>query len=257
MLSVILTVYNREPLVLLNTFRALAKNDLEDVEFVVVDDGSDLDYSGLLESLGDLPVRWIKHSTLEHRPETYHIGGHNNPAHVNNVAIREAKGDELLFLSSDTLVPPHALEKVREHDLSKSVFFGSTVDLDTAAVFCGVHKVWPMCWFVAARKEDTLKCGAFDEKYCDGMAFEDNDFTARLVLGVGKGVLTSEVTCWHQSHPATAYTDDWQGFKRSEAYTRENWGGVPWRPNDSCFTWDEHRVSPTRLEIVPHKREAA
>lgn len=229
--TVILTVYNRPELMLSNTLMALARNDLTDTEILVVDDGSDIDYTPLMDAFEQMPIRWIRRDTVVERPQTYHIDGHNNPAYVNNEAIEEARGENLLWLSSDVWLPPNALDRARKWD--RAVWVPRTVDLDTAEEFCGEHRTFPMCWAVYCSRQMCLDCGGFDEAYLLGMAFEDNDFMARLASIGGKLIVDLSVTAWHQSHEQVAYSDDGRGFKLSEDYTRQKWGGaIPWSGND-------------------------
>lgn len=224
-LTVVMTVYNRPFLMLLNTLHALAANDLDGVEILIVDDGSTVDYADVRQATSGLPVRWVRVDTQLERPEAYGIGGHNNPAWANNRALVEAAGDDLLWLSSDTILPPHALASMRKWDLGTHVWTCRVMNMRDGREFLGKSRVYPMCWAIAGSRE---KMPQFDLEYLKGMAFEDNDFTARLVGATGPLVLDLGVTAFHQTHPDVAYSDNWRGFKASEAYTVRKWGGIPW-----------------------------
>lgn len=223
--SVLLTLFDRDEITLLNTLRALTKNTLEDTEILLADDGSSIDYSALEETFSPMPLRWLRHSTLEHRPETYNIEGHNNPAHVNNWLLDQVDSERVLFLSSDVILPPHALGRAFSWDPS-AIWSAYTVDMDSGVMFCGSSRPYPMMWAVAMETK-VARSVRFDERYCDGMAFEDNDFMGRAALEVGRIVLDGGVLDFHQSHENVAYSDDLVGFKRSERYTIEKWGGIP------------------------------
>ena len=227
--TIILTVFNRPELMLLNTFMGIANNDLSDTEILVVDDGSTIDYTDFQATLEGLPIRWLRRSTVHECPNTYNLGGHNNPAYVNNIAMNEAKGENLFWLSSDVILPPHALDRARRWNPNDVVWVPRTVDMDTAKEFCGPERVFPMCWGVYTTKEHCVLAGGLDERYIEGMAFEDNDFMARLAQRTGKLIVDLGVTVWHQSHAQVATSDGGDGYTRSEAYTRQKWGdAIPW-----------------------------
>lgn len=225
--SVILTVFNRDDMMLVNTIRALRKNDLTDTEVIVVDDGSTEDYTELAEMFAEWfeHFRWERVSTLEDHPNAYHIDGHNNPAYVNNRAFEMARGDRIFWLSSDCMLTPDTLRNAREWVDRGAVFVPKVIDMDSALEFCGENRIWPMCWFVGHKREDFP---GFDEEYIKGIAFEDNDFMASLALKTGKLVIDTGTFVYHQSHEQVAYSDDKVGFRASESYTKDKWGGVPW-----------------------------
>lgn len=251
--TIILTVFNREHLLLANTLHWLSRNDLRDSEVLIVDDGSTKDY-GNLKSGSPPYVRWIRVDTVRDRPDTYHIDGHNNPAYANNVAVAEAKGRNLFFLSSDVLIPPHTMTMAMKWDLSRYVWVPRVVNLRDAAIFLGPTRFLPACWFLATTKENVLKCGGFDEEYLKGMAFEDNDFGARILLETGKMVCDWAVTVWHQPHEPVAYSDDWHGFKMSERYTKQKWGGVPFGEEDP-LKYQFRAVGPHHQLVEATRRE--
>jgi len=244
--AVILSVYNRPASVLVQTLAALFDSrDHEGFRVVVVDDGSGAkhrsEYRKIRRAL-DSELVWIETSTLAARPETYHIGGHNNPAYCTNLAIdaaRKLRLPRMLLLSSDVILEPHAIARAQSNH-SHSIVLGRVVDSFTRSVYCASDKIWPMCWFVLADSA-AIDHTRFDEMYLRGMAFEDNDFMARMFLLQGSIRIDDSIQCIHQSHPQTAYSDRLHGFKISEAYTRQKWGGIPFRPGDDCLTYSIER----------------
>ena len=245
--SVLMTLYNRPHLVLLNTLTALGKNDLSNTEIVIVDDGSTVDYSAIQEAYAALPLKWVRVDTVKDRPDTYNLDGYNNPSYAWNQALAAAEGENIHILSSDTLLPPHALASARKRMLNKVVYCGMVVDMDTANEYLGQQRVAPLGWFLSTTKTQLKKISdskgnAWDEAYLNGIAFEDNDFTARLALNVGRVIVDLSVCCWHQSHPQTAYSDDMKGWKANEAYTLQKWGGIPW----SHLKWHSGHEDPLK-----------
>jgi glycosyltransferase involved in cell wall biosynthesis len=242
--SILMTVYNRPQLTLMNTMTALGQNDLADCEIVVIDDASDLPYDPLIEqwSQGPVPFRWIRIDTKKERPDTYQIDGHNNPAYAWNRAVEEAQGENVILLSSDCMPQAWAVSKIKKLTSLKRIFWHPCVyDLGltnasgmTGKEFCGVGRVLPLGWMLATAKKNIVDMGGWDEGYLKGIACEDNDFAATLALHTGRFVIDKTVTVWHQSHPDTAYSDERKGWNTNMEYTQEKWGGVPFYPKMGC-----------------------
>ena len=249
-LAIVLTVFNRPPGVLKQTLKFILDSESRKrFAIVVVDDGSDGEHRKAYQEIRKVltsevgRVVWEERSTVEEHPETYHIDGHNNPAYVTNIGVKlaqETGAARTLLLSSDCCIRPPGLEQalVCPADV---VLVPRVVDSQTKQVFCGSHRVWPMCWFVCA-STDLIASVPFDEEYLKGMAFEDNDFMGRLLLKAGQMLITDDILVVHQTHPLVAYSDDLRGFKISEEYTRKKWGGVPYgMPLDPCLTFRRER----------------
>ena len=232
--SIILTVHNRDMLTLTNTFSQLSKQDLTEAEIIVVDDGSTEDYTDLKEMFSAMPIRWLRADTVKDRPETYHIKGHNNPAHVNNLALKSAEGDNIFWLSSDTMLPPHALSRARVWMEQGAIWTCNVMDTDTGNYFLGPDRIFPMCWALASSRAAVDAVGGFDEKYLEGMGYEDNDFVGALFRHVGKLVVDGSVIALHQSHADTWMSDSGVGREKSRLYTEEKWGGIPWAYETGC-----------------------
>lgn len=241
--TIILTVFNRPWRVLEAVLAALSRNDLEDTEVLVVNDGSSADFAKSYHDniIDNWPVKWLDYNTLHDLKDACNFNGHNNPAAANNIAIKEAEGDHITFLSSDCIIPPNTLEKARQHD--DAMWVPRVVDMDTGIELLSRRRFLPMCWFVRAPRAAVED---YDIEYLKGMELEDNDWTARTALNTGKIVLDESCLIFHQSHPHVAYTDDDgnvpeipkanKEFLVNEAYTVKKWGGIPWsNTNDPLF----------------------
>jgi glycosyltransferase involved in cell wall biosynthesis len=229
--SIVLTVFNKEELVLLNTLHGLAKNKDQDVEVIVVDDGSTVDYARVRSLYEDvLGATWFRCETLLDLPDCYQIEGHKNPAHAQNLGLARATGDRLFLLSSDVILPPGTIALTRERDLSRTIWSPGVVDLDTGAAFCGFERAYAAAWFIGTERRhwETIGPEYVDEQYMLGQAFDDNDLLARLCLAAGRLTIDCGLKAWHQSHPQFAYSDDLVGFERSKAYAYAKWGFWPW-----------------------------
>ena len=230
--SILMTVFNREPEVLLNTFRWLASCDLTDSEIVVVDDGSTMDYSWIDAYKGQLNIKWIK---LGDYP-AYRIDGYNNPAKAFNVALANAEGERVCLISSDVIVPERVLAKARQTYSPDSLWCPMVVDLATSAEYCGPHRVFPMPWMLYGSRENMVECGGWDENFLFGCCWEDNDFLGRLALTVDQIVCDWQQVVWHQSHYQPAYENNpevLQANARNRSYITKKWGGgIPFGPPD-------------------------
>jgi hypothetical protein len=260
--AIILTVFNRPQLTLVNTLNALSKCNLADTTILVVDDGSDTndDLHDVLITFDSLPIV-TKRTCSQDLPGAYAIGGHTNPAAANNLALdwcKENGVSRIFWLSSDCIVPPSILDKARQLDLDKYVYVPSTMDIDTSKVFCGKDRQFPMCWFVGTTLAACEKAGRFDENYLKGMGFEDNDFMARLCASTGRLVLDVSTWIFHQSHEATYYSDEGVGYKRSKDYTLQKWGGIPWSYEaDDPIRWNAKEVGRSLIGKVEWVNAAA
>ena len=230
--SILMTVYNREPEVLLNTFRWLASCDLPDSEIIVVDDGSTMDYSWIEGYKDRFNLKWIK--TVDY--PAYRIDGYNNPAKAFNVALEAAEGERICILSSDVIVPERVMSKARQDYAPESVWCPMVIDLASSNEYCGPLRVFPMPWFLYASKAKIVEAGGWDENFLFGCCWEDNDFVGRLAL------VTDRINCdwgsvvWHQSHYQPAYEKTQEivdANKRNATYITTKWAGsIPWGPKD-------------------------
>lgn len=245
--AVIMTVYERPSQVLTNVLDGLKKNDLSSTKVIIVDDGckqSTLDgYPALSEGF-----EWVHINSVEALPETYSIDdGYNNPAYAFNCGFARAKelGAERVFvLSSDVIVPPHGMEAGRKFVDEVGMFCASVIDMSSATPYCSAGRCWPLPWFIGAKTEDIEAAGAWDEEYMKGIAFEDNDFSARLFMQTQKMLICDAVTCWHQSHEQTAYSDNLKGWEINKRYTLSKWGCVPFEHPHQNFTYQIRSVQP-------------
>lgn len=229
--TVVMTVYDRPHMTLINTLNALGKTGLQDTEILVVDDGSNASYEPLLSSYQGLPIRLVRCDTVKDRPGTYNIDGSNNPAYANNFALEHVDSENVFWMSSDVMVQPRTIFEAMKLDLSKVVWMPCVTDLDTSDEFLGPTRLAPFGWFFAT-KTDTLREVGWDEEYLKGIAFEDNDFMARLALHVKRFVVDMNVRAWHQSHPQKAYSDGKVGWDTNKRYTLDKWGGIPWHTEE-------------------------
>lgn len=234
--SILLTLHDREPEVILATLRSLYRSGGAGMQIIMVDDRSRLDYS------------WVKQYAEARFREVVCIetgdyeawrmkGGENSPAKAFNIALNSASHERVIIMSSDVIVTPNAVVGAIMARIEKGPWVCRVVDLDTGREYCGQQKLFPMPWFLVAKKEDCVAVGGWDESYLQGLCYEDNDFIGRLSAHKGFLLFDWGCTVWHNSHDQPAYKiEDPEIAKandRNKAITMKKWGGVPF---DSWLT---------------------
>ena len=98
--SIIIPLYNKEQTIE-QTIQSVLMQKMEDMEILVIDDGSTDNSASLVKQISDGRIRLISVPN----------GG---PSSARNHGIREAKNDWLLFLDADDLLLPEALCRFEE-----------------------------------------------------------------------------------------------------------------------------------------------
>lgn len=235
--SVILTVYDREPEVLLATLRSLWRSLDQDDEVIVANDRSHLNYEWVVRYAAPRfeHFRWIDVPKYE----AFTIAeGFKNPAKAFNAALALATRPKLFVMSSDTLVTPQVVKRAKSFDLDEMAWTPLVIDLESNLQYCGPDRLFPAPWFLACSREKVLECGGWDENYLKGMCYEDNDFIGRVLLHTGRFIGDWSVRVYHQSHDQIAYKIDDPEIRKANdvnrAYTMEKWSGIPFS-GDSPF----------------------
>lgn len=202
----------------------------EGYEVVIVSDQSQGDYTYLKE--------WAKHTfkhfvwkDLEPYERFELLPGYGNPSRAFNECLRIARGEDIFIMSSDVIVTPKAIEHAFTWDLSKAFYTPLIVDMESGNQYCGPMRVFPMPWFIGAKREDCLYVGGWDEEYLKGISFEDNDFIGRLLLKVGAFYGDWHAAAYHMAHYQPAYDPAVEGlpeaFQTNRIHTIEKWKGLP------------------------------
>jgi glycosyltransferase involved in cell wall biosynthesis len=230
--SVLMTLFDRPTREFQNVLHQLRKNDLTGTEIIIVDDGSTKDYSRIRSYIDqhEMPVKWVRLEKEDYPDYTYYIGeNYNNPALAWNTALDNAEGEIIVLMGSDILLPVGALKRAKTP--ARGVWCCGIVDIDTSTEFLGRSRVAPYGWFMSWNR--MFHDVRWDLEYLRGMAYDDNDFSARLALSAKSVDIDLSCTAYHQSHPPTAYSDGHKGHDINERYTWKKWGGIPW---DGCET---------------------
>ena len=233
--SIIMTVHDREPELLLGSLRSLFLSGLSDSEVIIVNDRSNCDYSWVKPYMQQrfTESRWIDTGDYE----GYRFEGYGNPAHAFNLGLEVASKEGVLLMSSDVIVTRKAVRSLEKHHNPDCFWTPKIIDMDTQAEYCGPGRVFPMPWFLAAPTEACLAVGGWDENYLGGLCWEDNDFVGRLGLKLGALRADWDVVSYHHSHFQPAYEFGKEEVEaanlRNRDYTKAKWGGLPF---DGEFT---------------------
>jgi len=239
--SVLMTVHDREPEVLLATLRSLYRCGLSEAELVIVDDRSGMDYSWIRAYAEPrfASVKWIP--TGEY--DGFRVDGYGNPAHAFNVGLNICAGEKTIIMSSDVIATPGAVISVENYWKPGCMYTPTVIDMDTGWQYCGIQRPFPMPWFLVVPTAIAQSIGGWDETFLGGFCYEDNDFVARMVLEtecIRVGWETASApTVYHQSHPQPAYTEEplvVEANARNRGICRAKWGGIPFDTELSVWT---------------------
>jgi glycosyltransferase involved in cell wall biosynthesis len=184
--SILIPAYNR-PDEVDELLRSLSEQRLTDFEVVLVDDGS------------SLPCEETASQYADRLDIHYHYKPNSGPGQTRNYAAERSRGEYLIILDSDTIVPPHYLEAVerelraapadafggpdRAHPsftpLQKAINYSMTSFFTTGGIRGGRKKMdrfYPRSFNMGMRREVYAALGGFSR-----MRFgEDIDFSIRV-----------------------------------------------------------------------------
>jgi hypothetical protein len=246
--SVLLSLHDRDIVDLQKTFKQLAKADSgrNDVEFVIAYDFAEGEFDHVetlaeifSESIGETPCTIIRYDTMAENPGTFNLDGHNNPVAVNNALMDAAKGENLVWVSSDMIVSPLLFERIDKHidpstGLLDTVWCSRVLDQDAMAEFCGPSRPFPMMWCIAHPATGERH----DLELLKGFGFDDNDWVARMAMKTGSVTIDLLHVAIHQTHgrvsqigqlaSGKAYSEEAKpGWVRTTKYIQTKWGGCP------------------------------
>ena len=228
MISIITTYYNRKELFYL-TLKSISKSKIKDFELIVVDDGSDDNHR--LECYLD-EFEFMKIIRVEPKDKWY-----VNPCVPFNVGIREALGDIVLLQNPECLHVHDMLSYVMNNIRNNNYITFSTYSVDqnlnnqikniiidngdVSVLLNGLpqrfvsshvgwynHSIYRPCYYhfcSAITKKNLDVLGGFDERYAQGIAYDDDEFLERINrLGLNK-IIVDDHSVIHQWHPTFFY----------------------------------------------------
>ena len=231
MISIVTAYYNRKSL-FYETLKSIARSNHKNIELIVVDDGSSIEHR-LEEYLTVFP--FMKIIRLEKENKWY-----ANPCIPFNIGIRAAVGDIIMLQNPECLHVHDILTYVSENIDDRKYITMSAYYLDEKTTkelpkysdnnyIADYLKTLPqqgtggdlkMGWFnhsihrpvyyhfcSAITKKNMNLLGGFDERYANGISYDDNEFIERIGrLGLNK-VIADNVSVIHLWHPTFYYAD--------------------------------------------------
>ena len=202
--SIIVPVYNR-PDEVAELLESLTAQTVKDFEVIIVEDGSERDCRAVAEQYaGKLDVR-------------YFAKKNSGPGPSRNYGAERAKGEWLIVLDSDVVVPPGYLQAIadelasapadafggpdRAHpsftDTQKAISYSMTSFFTTGGIRGGkkkLDKFYPRSFNMGVRRDVYLRLGGFSK-----MRFgEDIDFSLRIVEAGCRCRLFPGAWVWHK-----------------------------------------------------------
>lgn len=224
MISIVAGYYNRKDL-FYRTLQSITKSKYKDIEFIVVDDGSD-DNQRLEDLVPEFPFLKIKR--IEKSNKWY-----VNPCITFNIGLREAKGDIIVLQNPECFHVHDVLSYLNEHVddscyISVSAYgfdpalnarliehmSNDTVDellmtLPQQPYVGGTSIGWynhsryrPVFYHFcsAISRNNMAKLNGFDERYAHGIGYDDDELISRIrKLGLNL-IIEDSVSVIHQYH---------------------------------------------------------
>ena len=202
--SFIIPVFNR-PSEVDELLESLCAQTLRSFEAIVVEDGSQVPCEDVVKKYAD-------------RLDVHYFTKENSgPGQTRNYGVERAKGEYVLILDSDVVVPPDYLAAVDEEltrepcdafggpdrahpsftPMQKAINYAMTSFFTTGGIRGGkkkLDKFYPRAFNMGVRRETYLDLGGFSE-----MRFgEDIDFSTRIFKSGARCRLFPEAWVWHK-----------------------------------------------------------
>lgn len=207
MYSIIIPVYNR-PEEVDELLRSLSLQSVQDFEVIVVEDGSTRDSRGVVDawrtSLPSIQYIYIQNS---------------GPSRARNEGARHARGEYLIILDSDVVLPPDYLRAVEDglqrtgadafggpdaaapdfSPMQRAISYAMTSTLTTGGIRGGsadaMERFKPRSFNMGCRRSLFESLGGFSEDMRYG---EDIDFSLRMLQRGAKVSLLPEAYVYHK-----------------------------------------------------------
>lgn len=226
MFSIVIPTYNRKKL-LKNVLYSLNCQTVKNFEVIIIDDGSN---DGTRDMIDNLMITYpMQYCFIEKVKGT-------GAARARNKGIDIAKGDIIIFMDSDSLVPPVFVEEhQRFHELHNNIAVVSLrwqLDdqvIDADMIVQGIKKeylpikcienqnkvfgffsqnfgqyIMPWWFFstsnASVRKKALIEVGKFDELFGKYILYEDTELAYRLYQNGVQFALNRKAECFHLYH---------------------------------------------------------
>lgn len=206
--SVITPAYNRKDLIP-RTVASVLDQSLADIEYLVVDDGSEDGTREWLGSHSDSRLRLLGHPGNTNKGQAASI----------NLGLAEARGDYIVIIDSDDLLAPGALERhaaIMDEDASVGIVYGQGYAIDINdnelyplfdeghAEYSEPDRLLLDCYVVSPglcmfRRSAVEQAGALEETF---RAAQDHDFLLRVAEQT-RMVYSGHTCFYYRKHDAT------------------------------------------------------
>jgi len=226
MISIVTAYHNRKDL-LITTLKTISNSIIKDVEFILVDDCSS-DEHRVEDLIYEFP--FLRVIRVEQKDKWY-----INPCVVFNKGFREAKGDIVILQNPECLHVGDILERASQIGVSEYLSFGcysidkyKTEQINLLSDLSKInllniiepnprpvgsdgdngwynHSIYrPMGYHFCSviHKSNLDDLGGFDERYADGIAYDDNEIMVRIKrMGLKINIVNNPfvVHQWHYS----------------------------------------------------------
>ena len=216
--SLVIPVYNR-PEEVRELLESLTRQELFDFEVIIVEDGSSISSQEVVDSYqGSLPI--LRYIAVPN-------GG---PSRARNIGAREARGEYIIILDSDVVVPAGYLSAVDDYlqeypvdafggpdaasddftPVQKAINYAMTSPLTTGGIrggsANGMEQFKPRSFNLGCSSSVYRQLGGFNETLRFG---EDIDFSLRLIEGGYSTALIPKAFVYHKRR-----VDFWKFFKQ-------------------------------------------
>lgn len=227
MISIITTYYNRRKQ-FLNTIDSILKSDINNFELIVVDDGSDSEHS-----LSDLNYPFLKLIEIDEKDKWW-----ENPCVPFNIGIKEAVGDIIVLQNPECYHVGDVLKYINDNinndnylsistysfsdeltdkikDIDLNIEYLNTLPIKLSGYNLGwynhsIHRPLYYHFCSAIKKSNMDKLGGFDERYAQGITYDDDEFLMRVRrLGLDVKII-DDVSVIHQYHEKFFYKGNYK-----------------------------------------------
>jgi glycosyltransferase involved in cell wall biosynthesis len=229
-ISIVTAYYNRRDS-LIRTLKVMEKSSFKDFEFIIIDDGSD--WRQRIEDVAE-QFSFVRLKRIEPKDKT-----HINPCIPFNMGFSMARGDIIIIQNPECLHVGDVIDYVSKNSIENQylvfscyslsdattqklakAFNLSMIDIESAIrlainfrpISCDSGPRFDS-WFVhpklrkvyynfltALTRKDLLDLGGFDERFANGVSYDDTDFVARILKKKMDAKIIEYPFCLHQYH---------------------------------------------------------
>lgn len=252
----IVTAYHNRKKLFYNTLKTIQNSENKDIEVIVVDDCSD-DEHRLEDLLPEFP--FLKIIRLEKKDKWY-----INPCVPFNIGFKEAKNEIVIIQNPECLHVGDVLKKVsemKENEYYSFACYSITQDMTSKIKELDVESLLSLIqpqprsirhdgdngWYnhsvyrpvryhftSAIHRKNLMELGGFDERYAEGIAYDDNEILVRISrMGLRIEIINSPfvVHQWHYSSNNYQNVDAVRLIERNRNLLNQTMRETSWKAN--------------------------